>query len=229
MLSSLQSGASLVELLIASLLASFLLLSLIEVYSSVNLTWHHVNVQTDFSERERYITVFASHFFHSLVSAKSAIKGYDKKPPRYWARQRLASSSLLLITTKQKQQAWFVANTTRRNGQGQRIRALFIKTKGGRRQELIDGVIMLRYYYLVFQQQQWQWVSAAQVLDWSAVSAIQWHMLLRALSQVRYKAPRVWFLNQWHKNNKGEALQAWTMVMALPHLKQGDPQNRASV
>ena len=96
--SSLQSGASLMELLIASLLASFLLLSLIEVYSSVNITWHHVNVQTDLSERERYITVFAAHFFHSLSPTGTHVKGYDKKPPRYWARQRLASSSLLLIT-----------------------------------------------------------------------------------------------------------------------------------
>ncbi len=227
--SSLQAGASLVELLIASLLASFLLLSLIEVYSSVNLTWHHVNVQTDLSERERYIMVFASHFFESLASTGIHVKGYDKKPPRYWARQRLASSSLLLVTSKQKQQAWFVANTTRRDGQGRRIRALFTKIKGQRRQELIDGVRIMRYEYLVFQQQQWQWLPAAQVLHWSAVSAIQWHLLLRALTPVRYKAPRVWFLNRWQKNNKGEALQAWTLVVAVPHLKKDVQKNKSSV
>ena len=112
--------------------------------------------------------------------------------------------------------AWFVANTRRKDRWGHAIYALYFKTRGQRRQEMIDGVIRMKLQYKIQDTLGWRWGDAATVRQWDKVRVVRVSLLLRSFHPVYLRNLFVQWLGKKRHNNTVYQQQVWVMVLRLP-------------
>lgn len=199
---STQTGSSLVEVMLASALGLFLTFGFIQVYLSVQKTYHLQQAIIQAQENGR----FAMHFLYaavrtagyancdpenSFVKTDKAIMGYRQNMPAFLKNKNVKKNTDILQIgacilqnnkTTFEQSFFFIGATERKNALGNTIYALYTAPSNNTRSELVSGIENMHITYGVVQEKTdpdiARYVTADAVEDWEKVRAVKIALLL---------------------------------------------------
>jgi len=201
---SIQTGMSLIEVMLAQTLGLFLIFGLIQIYLSVQKTFDLQQAIINLQENGRFASYLLSKNIRmagfagceSLIKwgdENLAIHGYDKDVPEFLREVikkgtdsvEIAECTIRDKATRFERFAFFVGATDRKDPLGNLLYGLYVKyRKNGNKRELVSGVEDMQIRYGVVNQKDdsyiTDYVTAAQVADWKKVRAIEIALLLRS-------------------------------------------------
>ncbi len=228
-----QSGLSLIELLVASLLGSLLILGLSQIYLTVKRSQLSQNAIASIQEKGRFIAYFLRKRIHM-----AGYSGCEKNKPTIRQNEAISgykdthdNDALIIgecLTYKKREQfiktKYYIANTNRRNPRGQRIFSLYAKPIGGRRQELIAGVTKMKVIYGVTSKSRQggiRYLIGSEINDWSRVNSVEISLLLSSINNVT-KTPQTYFFSGKTKLALDHRLyKPWIIIVALRERDNG--------
>jgi type IV pilus assembly protein PilW len=206
---------NLLELMLVSLLTSFILAGLAELYLVTQKNFELQNAMAHLQEQGRFVSYFLRKRIQMagyagcdstlpLVVQKGAIKGYEKLGERndtlqlkecVWYHQKNQFISML----------YYIVD-----------HSLFNKPKDGMRQEIVDGVAEMHIHYGVKAASgEIKYLSAQNVTNWSEVVSVALDLLLRSTNQVLKKPMSYWYQGHFFRAEDRYLYQAWPIVIAL--------------
>lgn len=229
-------GFSLIEVLVAMLLGSLLLLTLVVVTSDL---MRHVKLQqmlVNVLNRQRYVSlVLPQHMRQAGMSScldrhKSktlAIRGYgaDQASP-HWLTQQLSHTGAVIISRCQNKQgeqqyletAYYIAKTSHKDWMGHTLYGLYQKSFGGRRVELVSGIVDWVVRYGVpgnVNHTKTRYVAAADVSSWDQVSIVYFGIVFRSLFPVPFAEGEQVFFNHTYFVNRNVRYFSLPLFIAL--------------
>lgn len=195
-----QSGFSLVEMMLAQALALFLIIGLIQIYLTVEKTFHVQQAIMQMQENGR----FAVHFLRehiliagnancdsskSFVNTDLAIKGYAHELPVF-LRGKVAKNTAVVVIghcetqdniTSFKQRAFFIGATSRKNKSGKTTYALYEMPIGNNKRELVSDISDMQISYGVATEDGkniLEYLPADAVLNWKKIKSVSIALLL---------------------------------------------------
>lgn len=214
-----QSGFSLVECLVVLTLSALLIIALLKVVLILQKTQHQVNQIEDLSQRGRYLAYYVDHDW-SLKKITAQVHPL-RKLSKSWQRQIKAGSNLLLLQQNTLEGihkiAYFIGHSRRRDAHQAKIYALYKKRDGGRRFELIRGIIAMRLSYLYRHNNQLQFAPVAAIKDWSHVVMIKAQFLLQSMGQQPVVNSHYYFCGKKRLNHSHYIIQPWTVYVPINH------------
>lgn len=175
-------GFGVLEIFIAIGLGALLLVNVIMVFIAFQ---HHSKLQADFAEiqeRGRFATYFLTTKIHQAGDA-SCLRGQWVNQAKAIGGDVLQLGECLLYQNRLQfvQTQYYIADTGRKNTQGQPIFSLFMKTLGSEREELIEGVKTMRVRYgvsLPGQHAISAYLAANQITNWQLVRSVDITLVL---------------------------------------------------
>ncbi len=213
-------GFSLIEILVALFLASLLVAGLITIYLQVKSSNRLDNALADIQERARFTIALLDHRVRLAGDAscenpsnptvqQHAIKGYQEaleigECVHYQGRDRF-------LRTK-----YYLANTHRKNQQGEPIIALYEKPMGGRREELTAGIAGMKIVYGVDAgNQSVRYRTLDHIKEWRRVKSVKIALLFRSINVVLRRPTAYWFEGKQVMPNDRHLYKPWVTYIML--------------
>jgi len=231
-----QSGASLIELMLAVALSAFLMLGFIQVYLSVNKTFSLQQEVVNIQENARFSVHFLSENIREAGYANCdgspdftnpdlAIQGYQTTLPSYLQGKVLKDTDSIVIgrcvlqngKTQFIQTAFFIGATTRKNKLGKTIYALYEMPINSSRRELVSGVENMAFTYGIAKPDTadiFEYLPADKVTDWRAVRGVEIALLLNSEAPVLKTAASYTFAGKIFPADRF-LHREWSMYVAL--------------
>lgn len=200
-----QSGASLVELMVAQALGLLLIFGCLQIYLATQKSVALQQAVVAIAENAR----FASHVLNqnirmagyaacdsaAMTQPALAIHGYQTQPPAFIQNKVAKGTDSVVISTCISQNdketfnqlAFFIGATSRKGALGQTIYALYMNPLDDDKSELVSNVDNMRISYGVTDnsgQNILQYLPADQVTDWSKIRAVAIALLFSSDSPV---------------------------------------------
>jgi len=197
-----QSGMSLVEVMLASTLGLFLMFGFIQVYLTVQKTFHLQQAIVNIQENGR----FAAHFLNEsirmagyarcgavddFINTDLALHGYNTHLPDFLkdklvkeGADSIVVGECILQNKKEKfeQFAFFIGPTDRKNKLGRTVYALYEKPIIGNKRELVSGIEDMQIKYGISNEPGGKnisdYLTADKVQDWKKIRAVEIALLL---------------------------------------------------
>lgn len=228
-----ERGFSLMEVLLASVLGVFLLMSVIEVYLSVKVTWREQLALAQMQQNGRFITQFllksvsmANHAQCKNFNKNTAIYGYHLHySTQLLSKKIIQGTDAITINgcqlengkNEQKAVTYFIADTGRKNTTHQSILGLYELLASDRKRELAANVENMHILYGVLSVDQKNietYLKADQVKNWLSVGSVEIALLINSEDFVLQTAKPFVFAGQTMPADK-RLHKEWDIYIAL--------------
>ncbi len=170
----LQCGSSLLELMLAMLLTSMLVLALSEASLTALQGWRQVQMLVDINQRGRIALLIIRRQLEDCLTQSCRVRGYSSKQRKREPIKRFQGDVLELIKPHKKPMTlrFYVARNRRRDSYGQNLSGLYLKRGNKRATELVEGITAIHCRY-------WQatptpgFYPAAAISNWSKVKLVE--------------------------------------------------------
>lgn len=177
-------GFTVLEFLLASLMSSFLMVSLVQCYLKIKCRDHLVTSLADMQERGRFISDYLTEKIRLAgdqacvdlddgVYTEAIISGESGR-----TNDTLTLRECMLYQDQQQYLAasYYISNTGRKNAGGESVYSLYEKRSSGLGRELVANVSRFRVQYGLAASNRSdvaRYVNANEVLDWQAVKSVR--------------------------------------------------------